>query len=647
MRRPRTQVARRSAVLAVVLAVVLLATAAAASARTASGIWLAGDMETHTNLTDGNLSQVEVDHQGFGVFGLNYLANSEPGGTSAADPTAVPFVLPVWRWVTLANYSFPIIANQREAFPQQSVFQGLLWNAPNHEQVNVGMVGGGNEPSGVSNFEYRFDTKDADTSRANEGTKAVTHTDTITTIIADAPAGATEAGTTATITTTTDHNLAVGNSVTIAGVAVDGYNGTFTVTGVPSASTLTYTAATAGLAASGGGTVATKITVTDVPAGPFSKLNTNAAASAGVDNTITGVQYLEDLFGTQAYAIVAHPSMNNLWHVGTLRAMNDAAPDVAFGMQAIPGRQSDYARGGYGSYINADGTVGTAATADAAMTAKARTYGGADFMTAQLGGVWDSLLGEGRHFWIFNDSEFYKYNKSFKDAAGNTIGIQYLGFYPGQYNKTWTFAANNTPPAVLDGMRSGNSFVTTGDLIDGLKYTITSGNKTATTGQDLQVRPGQRVTITISIHSPKANQNGDKPNVNHVDLIVGNVTGLISAGSPDYASKAINPSTHVLKTFTRRDWKTSRSGWSTMTVSVGASSNMYFRLRGTNLAANTANQTDAQGNPLVDTLTYAPIPNPVDGGATMTPAVNSPDLAWADLWFYSNPIFLSTGTTAR
>ena len=49
-------------------------------------------------------------------------------------------------------------------------------------------------------------------------------------------------------------------------------------------------------------------------------------------------------------------------------------------------------------------------------------------MTAKVGGVWDSLLGEGRHFWIFNDSEFYKYNKSFKDAAGNTIGIQYYGF---------------------------------------------------------------------------------------------------------------------------------------------------------------------------------------------------------------------------
>ena len=645
MRRPRTQVARHSAVLAVVLAVVLLATAAAASAKAPKGVWLAGDMETHTNLSDGNLAQVEVDHQGFGVYGLNYLANSESGGSFSTDPYAVPFVLPVWRWVTLANYSFPIIADQREEFPQQSVFQGLLWNAPNHEQVNVGMVGG-NEPSGVSNFEYRFDAKDTDVSRANEGTKAVTTVDTITTPIGDVPAGATETGTTVTITTISDHSVVAGASVVIAGVTEAGYNGTFTVTTVPSSTTFTYTAA-AGLAPSGGGTVATKVTDTQVPAAPFSKLNANAANSGGVDNTITGVQYLENTYGTQAYAIVAHPSMNNLWHVGDFRQMNDNAPDVAFGMEGFPGRQSDFARGGYGSYIKADGTVGTVATADAAMTAKARTYGGADYMTAQLGGVWDSLLAEGRQFWIFSDSEFYKYNKSFKDANGNTIGIQYYGFYPGQYNKTWTFAAKNTPSAVLDGMRSGDSFVTTGDLIDGLKYTITSGNKTATMGQDLQAKPGQKVTITISIHSPKQNANGDAPNVNHVDLIVGNVTGLISASSPDYATKDTNPSTRVLKTFTRRNWKTSKGGWNTMTVSVGASNDMYFRLRGTNLAANTPNQTDAQGNPLVDTLTYAPIPNPADGGATMTAPVNSPDLAWADLWFYSNPIFLTTGTTAR
>ena len=45
--------------------------------------------------------------------------------------------------------------------------------------------------------------------------------------ISAAPAGATQSGTTATIQTTAAHNLAVGSTVTVAGVGVAGYNGTF------------------------------------------------------------------------------------------------------------------------------------------------------------------------------------------------------------------------------------------------------------------------------------------------------------------------------------------------------------------------------------------------------------------------------------
>src|SRR5262249_10254839 len=56
------------------------------------------------------------------------------------------------------------------------------------------------------------------------------------------------------ITTTAPHNLAVGNSVTIAGVGVGGYNGIFTVTAVPSPTTFQYTAASSLLANSGRGT---------------------------------------------------------------------------------------------------------------------------------------------------------------------------------------------------------------------------------------------------------------------------------------------------------------------------------------------------------------------------------------------------------
>jgi hypothetical protein len=74
--------------------------------------------------------------------------------------------------------------------------------------------------------------------------------------IAASPTGATEAVNTVTITTSSSHNLAIGARVTIAGVADTGYNGTFTVTSVPSTTTFTYTDSASGLAASGAGTVA-------------------------------------------------------------------------------------------------------------------------------------------------------------------------------------------------------------------------------------------------------------------------------------------------------------------------------------------------------------------------------------------------------
>src|SRR3954451_23056052 len=70
--------------------------------------------------------------------------------------------------------------------------------------------------------------------------------------------GAQEVGNTVTIATGAagaGTTLQVGDVVTIAGVANAGYNGTFTVTGLPNTRAFTYTNPIAGLPISGGGTV--------------------------------------------------------------------------------------------------------------------------------------------------------------------------------------------------------------------------------------------------------------------------------------------------------------------------------------------------------------------------------------------------------
>jgi hypothetical protein len=65
--------------------------------------------------------------------------------------------------------------------------------------------------------------------------------------------GLTESGNTVTVHTSAAHGRSVGDIVAVAGAGVAGYNGTFTVTSVPSARSFTYTDPTAGLASSGGG----------------------------------------------------------------------------------------------------------------------------------------------------------------------------------------------------------------------------------------------------------------------------------------------------------------------------------------------------------------------------------------------------------
>src|SRR5882724_1950558 len=74
--------------------------------------------------------------------------------------------------------------------------------------------------------------------------------------IVASPNGATENGFLVTITTAAAHGLSAGQSATVAGVAVSGFNGTFPIVSVPSGAQFTYIAGASGLAASGGGTSA-------------------------------------------------------------------------------------------------------------------------------------------------------------------------------------------------------------------------------------------------------------------------------------------------------------------------------------------------------------------------------------------------------
>jgi hypothetical protein len=333
---------------------------------------------------------------------------------------------------------------------------------------------------------------------------------------------------------------------------------------------------------------------------------------------LAGVKWLADNYPESSYCLINHPSRKQRYTIADLRDINDLAPRVAFGFEGMPGHQKNQSRGEYdqGPFLDALG---------ADITAQARTYGGADLMLAELGGTWDALLGEVRRFFTLTNSDFH-----YPDHD----------FWPGEYAKIHTYVADTnhdgqtSPSELLSGLRSGNSYIAHGDLVNELEFMARSGQGQAEMGGTLAVGQGGEVEFLIRFRSPKTNHNNARVAVNHIDLIAGEVHAkadkyLDNGITPNPAyDKDHNETTRVLATFTNQEWHDSGDGWQTMTYRMqGVTRDMYFRLRGSNLGCGVARETDGQCNPLNDDL--------------MAP--NTLKKAYADLWFYANPLFVNVG----
>jgi hypothetical protein len=78
---------------------------------------------------------------------------------------------------------------------------------------------------------------------------------------------------------------------------------------------------------------------------------------------------------------------------------------------------------------------------------------------SQVGGVWDALLGEGRNWWFFGSSDWHNRGMFGPDDRRST-----QDFYPGEYQRDAVMVRKGDdtklrPQAIVDGIRSGNSFV--------------------------------------------------------------------------------------------------------------------------------------------------------------------------------------------
>lgn len=308
------------------------------------------------------------------------------------------------------------------------------------------------------------------------------------------------------------------------------------------------------------------------------------STSDGHEKAIEAISWLKENYPMTSWVIPAHPDRKNRWSAADFREMNDLAPTICFGFEGIPGHQRSKDRGEYAPRNNTYGTY---------------TYGGAGLMVAQVGGLWDALLSEGRHWWLFTCSDFHNLNSD---------------FLPGEYNKTYLFLPERIEPTRLaDYLRSGNCFVVGGNFIQDLRFTLGR----STMGETAKVKSGEKVVLTIKV---KENPQSGHP-LHHIDLIAGKVSPKAAPGTEAYQQDHV-ATTEVIARFTEKDWKRTDDGFLTIEYSLTPQAEKtYYRLRGTHLAPNTPGETDAEGNPLPDE------------------GVNTAEKALNDQWFYSNPIF--------
>lgn len=293
----------------------------------------------------------------------------------------------------------------------------------------------------------------------------------------------------------------------------------------------------------------------------------------------------------QPVLLVNHPARKatdlNVYQKVTpqkMREWQDIAPDVVTGMTAIPGHQA--------ASINPDGTNNP--RAPRAEYFGYPTHGGTDQMSAIVGGVWDKLLAEGRKWTVTAVSDSHAHY-----TEGRT------DFWPGEYAKTYVRAARDYD-SVLDGLREGNVFIVTGDLIDELYVSVEHGAKRVNIGGTLALDVNNKapITVTVAFHDPQgANFNRQYPTVERLDIIYGDVVGKY----PQTEKAPVK----VIHRFFQQDWER-QGAYNVVQFSLPApDNNAYIRVRGTNLKEELEPEVDPKGE------------NP-----------------WDDLWFYSNPVYL-------
>jgi hypothetical protein len=357
---------------------------------------------------------------------------------------------------------------------------------------------------------------------------------------------------------------------------------------------------------------------------------------------VAGIQWLAERkragYVDDVLVLANHPSRLGIDSPHELRAWHDADPSIMIGMEGAPGAQgaalpSRHSTSYRGEYNNAP----TSQSWPGYPAESYITYGGFDWMTATVGGLWDALLSEGRLFSITSNSDNHRTvgdtwaNGSFApgqtfDTAGRLpdpvdTGTEQPGsdLWPGQFSRTHVGVRKYGYLELMAGMRAGRVWVDHGQLLDGIDVRLTtdsSDHRGATLGGRLAVRRGQRLVLQVTITTAsRPNYHGELPQLAHVDVIRGAVNGPVSDLDIWRA-----PDTRV----TGSADVTGRTGTYTLKFPLGpVAQPFYLRLRGSDGKRNGPGLLGSDLDP------HGPISHvPGDGDP------------WVDTWFYTNPIFV-------
>ncbi|MCT9075379.1 PHP domain-containing protein [Streptomyces fulvoviolaceus] len=344
--------------------------------------------------------------------------------------------------------------------------------------------------------------------------------------------------------------------------------------------------------------------------------------------------YVDDVL-----VLANHPLRLGIDSPHEMRGWRDAAPEIMIGMEGAPGAQgaaipgwrgTTSIRGEYENKPSAQSWSGY--PADAYLT-----YGGFDWATATVGGLWDSMLAEGRLFSITTNSDNHRTVfdtwKNGDWAAGqnfdntgrlpdpvNTDTPQAgSDFWPGEFSRTHVGVTRYGYRAVMAGLRAGRVWLDHGHLLDGLDVRLKRErdySRGVTLGGRLRVRKGDKLTLEVTVTTAsRPNAQGILPELAHVDVIRGAVRGPVTDRDTWKA-----PDTKVVQT---KD-VSGRKGTYTLRIPLTAGDeSFYVRLRGSDGNRHGAGYLGASVDP--------------NGPIAHEPGNGDP---WADTWFYSNPVFV-------